>query len=147
MSPEELRLRFSRAMSAELAQNRELMNKIDTMLWILFPQGIEPSDYGDVVLAVRTLDQLCRSINDSDELGDESSDEVATAAPAMDLDHVHVDDEDDDFAASCDGVVQAFVEDRTEPVTPRAIEQARIRREKPWSRLGSFDLSEYADRY
>ena len=49
---------------------------------------------------------------------------------------------------SCsDGVVQEVVEDRTVPVTPRAIERARCREDQPWRRIGSFDLSEFADRF
>lgn len=34
--------------------------KIDGMLWILYPRGVKPAQYADLVRTVRVLDRLCQ---------------------------------------------------------------------------------------
>jgi len=39
--------------------NAESLAKIDAMLWILYPRGVKPVQYADLVRTVRVLDRLC----------------------------------------------------------------------------------------
>ena len=39
--------------------NAETLAKIDAMLWILYPRGVKPVQYADLVRTVRVLDRLC----------------------------------------------------------------------------------------
>lgn len=38
----------------------ELLAKIDGMLWILYPRGVRPEQYADLIRVVRVLDRLCQ---------------------------------------------------------------------------------------
>lgn len=64
--------------------------KIDGMLWILYPGGVKPGQYADLVRTVRVLDRLCQLqvLSEADEAKSDSPAPVANAGAPQ-----HVDDD------------------------------------------------------
>lgn len=44
---------------AEITGSEKTIATIESMLWVLYPDGIRPEEYGELVLAVRAWDHLC----------------------------------------------------------------------------------------
>ena len=165
MSPDQIRHHLVSVIDSEVASRPKLLSKVETMLWLLFPHGIAPRDYGSVVLAVRVLDSLCQVLNTNNALADSDTGsdifievdaaeewDAAAAQEQRGPAAILVGDDRVGHRTGCsaqkpaseqlDGVVQTFVEDRTEPVAPRAIRAERECQAKPWRNIGSFKLSD-----
>ncbi|MCG8423408.1 MAG: hypothetical protein MJE77_36370 [Proteobacteria bacterium] len=67
MKHSELCDRLAAVIGAEFAGNSQKMAKIDSMLWVLYPDGIQPHEYADAVVAVRILDRLCAATESHDK--------------------------------------------------------------------------------
>jgi hypothetical protein len=117
--------------------------KIDALLWVLYPSGLKPNQYADVVRAVRVLDRLCAAAEPSDANDGRALAHANTVSlsqqsglannTAGGLEHETLAEE---------AVVQAVEDDATAPILKSALAPApKGASTRPWTPLGEFSLS------
>ena len=60
MNKQRILAELAKLLDHEQLTESEILAKIDGILWILYPRGVQPAQYAGLVRTVRVLDRLCR---------------------------------------------------------------------------------------
>lgn len=139
--------RFLRRLESALGETEVIdaatISKIDAMLWVLYPGGIKPDQYADMVYAVRALERLCAAANAFDDDDARASAPVDASSPSART--IVMSDATGETArepAPAGAVVQAVEDDATAPISSSAFGPASDAvGSRPWTSLGEFSLS------